>query len=92
MHTPAEERADRLTEAEKHGKARNLAWSGVILLFVASLLAPSNWGPAVGIGGTGIFALGTALHDTKQRVGRILQVTGAAVVITGIALTITEIV
>ncbi|UKA56673.1 hypothetical protein LFT45_22610 (plasmid) [Arthrobacter sp. FW305-BF8] len=55
------------------------------------MLAPSNWGPAVGIDGAGIFALGTALHNTRQRGGRILQVVGAAVIIAGIALTITEI-
>jgi hypothetical protein len=91
MHAPAAERADLLTDAEKHRKARNLAWSGVTLLFVSSMLAPSNWGLAVGIGGMGIFALGSALHNTRQRGGRILQVAGAAVVIADIVLIITDI-
>ncbi|MFE4835316.1 hypothetical protein ACFRAU_11630 [Arthrobacter sp. NPDC056691] len=81
-----------MTETEKGRKARRLAWTGVLLLFVGILLVPNHWGPAMVIDGAGIFALGTALRDTKQQGGRILQVVGAAIMIAGAVLTIMEVI
>ncbi|WP_285251233.1 hypothetical protein [Pseudarthrobacter sp. fls2-241-R2A-168] len=93
MYT-AEERVDRLTEEERYRKARRLAWLGVVYLFLAALLAPLHYAPAVGIGGAGILNLGTALLASNQRKtgARVLLVVGAATVVTGIILTITELV
>ena len=94
MYTPADERADRLTDEEKHRKARRLAWTGVLFLFLAALLAPSYWGPAVGVGGAGLINLGLALLATNQvKAGaRVLVGMGAATAVTGIVLTVLELI
>ncbi|MFE4542211.1 hypothetical protein [Arthrobacter sp. NPDC056727] len=81
-----------MTEAKKWRNARNLAWTGVLLVVAGGLFVPDHWGPAMMIGGVGIFALGKALHDTQQRGGRTLEVVGAAIVIAGIVSTILELI
>lgn len=94
MTTPADERADRLTDEEKYTKAHRLAWTGVVFLFLAAFLAPFYWGPAVGIGGAGVINLGIALLATNQvKAGaRVLVGLGAAAAVAGIVLTAFELI
>ena len=90
----AEERVDRLAEEEMQRKARRLTRLGVVYLVVAALLAPLYFGPAVGLAGSGILNLGTALlaKNKRKNGARVLVGLGAATLVTGIILTIMELV
>lgn len=93
MHMQATESTGQLTDAEKHRKARRLAWVSVALLFVAAFLTPYQSGPGMGMMGLGVIGLGTALIATNQVKwrARVLVAVGAAVAITGVVFTVGDV-
>ena len=84
----ADKNANRSTDTANKEKARRLAWAGVLVLFLAVLVAQSYSNLALAVSGVGAVMLGTALLTTKQRGGRPLIGVGIAVAIMGIVFTI----
>lgn len=84
----ADKNANRSTDTSNKEKARRLAWAGVLVLFLAVLVAQSYSNLAMAVIGVGAVMLGTALLITKQRGGRPLIGVGIAVAIMGIVFTI----
>jgi hypothetical protein len=84
-----------LTDTANKTKARRLAWTGVLVLFLAAIIAQSNSNLAFAVIGVGAgrrkrrgVIIGTALLITKQRGGRLLIFVGAATTIAGTVLSI----
>jgi hypothetical protein len=84
----ADRNANRSTDTANREKARRLAWVGVLVLFLAVLVAQYQSSLALAVIGVGAVMLGTALLITKQRGGRLLILVGAATAIMGIVFTI----
>jgi hypothetical protein len=84
----ADKNANRSTDTANKTKARRLAWAGVLVIFLAAIVAQYQSNLAMAVIGLGTAMLGTALLITKQWGGRVLIGVGIAAVIIGIVLAI----